>query len=108
MTRNEQDAEIGRVVREHSEARRRLACIESKAEATARVLRKLADELSKSEKRGNVTKAEYGFIVNDPATGPRELHIPIPEEVTNLIEELHETAEEIRTLKKKRTEFGID
>ena len=108
MTRNEQDAEIGRVVQEHGEARRLLACLETKAEATARILRTLADELTRNERRGTVTRAEYGCIITDPAQGPRELHIPGPKEITDLIEGLQETVEKVRRLKDQRMSFGID
>lgn len=108
MTRNEQDAEIGRVVREHGEARRLLACLETKAEATAKVLHTLADELTRNEKRGTVTSAEYGFIITDPVQGPRELHIPEPKEITDLIEDLHETVKKVQKLKDQRTSFEID
>ena len=108
MTQNEQDAEIGRVVREHGEARRLLACFEAKAEATARILRTLADELTRNERRGTVTRAEYGCIITDPVQGPRELHIPSPKEITDLIEDLHETVKKVQKLKDQRTSFGID
>ena len=108
MTQKEQDAEIGQVVREHAEARRHVTCLENKAETTANTLLAIANELTRKEKRGTVTKTEHGFTITDPVTGRRELQIPSAKEIADLIEDLHKTIEKIRTLKKKRTEFGID
>ena len=90
MTHEEQDQITGRVVRELAETKRRLACLEAKAEALSHEFGLLANWLSGRFPSG-VNLAEG-------------LSVP---EALSLVEAIKETRKRVGNLEARRAELGV-
>ena len=107
MTNAEMHAEVGRVVSEHSEARRKLSGLRSKARSIAMQLEALAGELLSGNLQGTVSSAPDGFVVVHNGQ-PREFSVPDRHSVVALVNDLHEAHDRVEELNRQRRTLNID
>lgn len=107
MTTEEQHAEIGRVVSERADARKRYACLQSKSTRLARQLQEVAHLLLDGPPQGTVNNGSDGVFNIAAGTARSEFRLPPISEVTQLIAEINEVQAKIRRLDNQCRAYGI-
>ena len=106
MTEHEQSQEVGRVVLAHAAAKKKVACLESKAETVASDLKLLAEVLTVG--RRTVSETSFGFNVASSTENLVQISVPSKDDLAKLFKELAEARSELQALAKRRSSFGID
>lgn len=89
-------------------AKKRLVCLESKADRAAVSLRAVADELTRqTDTTRIISGTSYGFTVATPTDDLQQIEVPSREEIVALLHELHLTRAEIATHDWRLHDLGI-
>lgn len=108
MTESDQQREIGQIVTDRDAAKKKIVCLESKADRDAASLRTVADELMRRDPSRFISRTDYGFTVASPTDDLQQVAVPSCDVLVALLQELHTTRETLATLDRRLRDLGID
>ncbi|MCY3820875.1 MAG: hypothetical protein OXH52_16195 [Gammaproteobacteria bacterium] len=109
MTRTDEDSEIAAVVRKHAEARRRLSCLQNKAETYASTFRAIADALGDVARLKPARSADDVDLTElETGADPLDLSTPPEADVRDVIRDIRATVDVLTGTHEKLRSFGLD
>ena len=88
--------------------KKKIVCLESKADRDAASLRTVADELMRRDPSRFISRTDYGFTVASPTDDLQQVVVPSCDVLVALLQELRTTRETLATLDRRLRVLGID
>ena len=109
MTVTEQDACVGRLVRDLADARRELQCLGILAEERADAVYRVGEALQTAEtEEVTVEVVEGGLVIKREGHQPRHIQYPDVQAVAALVNDVRAARQRVERLEARRKKLGID